>query len=120
VNDTAFRGTHGVTRATWRVGSLVYEGIIHTTGETGYADVHYVEPGDGPVVVRENLRLQHGAGGWTYVGSNPRYTDDGSPAENFVPNVFYMEHGTGGAWIFVETCALGTSVCTRVVPEKGP
>jgi serine/threonine-protein kinase len=113
-SNTTFRGTHSVTRATWRFGAGVYHGIIHTNGTTGYADVQFVHPAEGPVVVREDLRLQQSQRGWAYVGSNPRYVDDGVPASGFIPNVFYMEHGTGGAWNFVETCAVGTTICTRM------
>jgi hypothetical protein len=108
------RGTKGVTRATWRLGSGFYRGVIHTNGASGYADVYFVEPGGGPVVVREDLRLQEGPRGSAYVGSHARYADDGSPA-NFIPNVFYMEQAT-----FVETCAIGTGKCARLVVESGP
>jgi hypothetical protein len=111
-STTAVRGTKGVTRATYRFGSGIYNAIIHTNGPTGYADVRFVDPMQGPVVVREDLRLQEGPRGFTYVGSNPRYVDDGSPA-NFIPNLFYMEQGT-----FVETCALGTGKCARMVSES--
>ena len=117
-NTTTFRGTREVTRATWRFGSVVYHAIIHTNGTTGYADVHAVQPGVGPVVIREDLRLQQGPKGWSYVGSNPRYADDGSQVD-YHPNVFSLEHGTGGAWTFVETCAIGTGMCTRMVQENG-
>jgi len=114
----AFRGTRAVTRATWRFGPGVYRGVIHTNGATGHADVTYVEAGHDPVVVREDLRLQHGSRGWSYVGSRPRYSD-GEPADDFTPNVFYMEHGATGTWTFVETCAVGTGMCTRVISETG-
>ena len=114
----AFRGTRAVTRATWRFGPGVYRGVIHTNGATGHADVTYVQAGHDPVVVREDLRLQQGPRGWSYVGSRPRYSD-GEPADDFTPNVFHMEHGASGAWTFVETCALGTGLCTRVSSETG-
>jgi hypothetical protein len=108
-----FRGTRATTRVTWSLGGGVYTGVITTKGTTGYVDVHTIEPGAGPVVIREDLRLQRSPRGWTYVGSNPRYLDEGIPA-NFIPNVFYLEQGPNGAWTFVETCALGTGACTRV------
>jgi hypothetical protein len=114
----AFRGTRAVTRATWRLGPGVYRGVINTNGATGHADVTYVEAGHDPVVVREDLRLQHGSRGWSYVGSRPRYSD-GDPADDFTPNVFFMEQGASGAWTFVETCALGTAMCTRVSETGG-
>ena len=108
----AFRGTHNVARVSWRFGAEVYQATIHTNGATGYADVSYVEPGHGPVVVRESLTLKQGARG-TYVGSNAHYANDGDPAV-FTPNVFYLTEGKSGAWTIVETCAVGTSICTRV------
>jgi serine/threonine-protein kinase len=108
-----FRGTHAVTRARWVLGGGAYNGVVHTNGATGYVDVHTVEPGVGPVVIHEDLKLQRGPRGWTYVASNPRYADDGSPAD-FIPNVFYLEQSASGAWTFVETCASGTNMCARV------
>jgi hypothetical protein len=102
-----------VTRARWILGGGAYNGVVHTNGATGYVDVHTVEPGVGPVVIHEDLKLQRGPRGWTYVASNPRYADDGSPAD-FIPNVFYLEQSASGAWTFVETCASGTNMCARV------
>jgi hypothetical protein len=103
----------GVTQVTWALGGGVYNGVIHTNGPTGHVDIHTVEPGVGPVVIREDLELQRGARGWTYVASNPRYAGDNKPA-NFIPNVFYLEQGASGAWTFVETCAIGTGMCARM------
>lgn len=111
-----FRGTRAVTRANWSFAGVTYHGVIHTNGATGYADVSAVQPGRGPVVVREDLRLQQGPKGWSYVGSNPRYADDGSPVD-YYPNVFLLDHGSG-AWTFVETCAIGTGMCTRMHQER--
>lgn len=96
-----------VTRVSYQFAGIVYHATIHTNGATGFADVSFIEPGHGPVVVRQDLRLQQGPRGRGYVGSNPRYTDDGSPA-NFVPSVFVMEPGSSK---FVQTCALGTNLC---------
>jgi serine/threonine-protein kinase len=113
----SFDGMHGVTRATWVLGGT-YDGIVHTNGPTGYVDVHTIAPDGRPVDIREDLALQRGPDGWSYVGSNPRHADTGRPATGFIPNVFHLQPVADGTWTLAETCARDTTTCAPMQPAS--
>jgi hypothetical protein len=88
-STTAFFGVDFNTPLSWNFGGAAnFDAQITTQGQFGEASVSYVDVNGTFVTVVEDLTLtQLDDGSWCYVGSNPRFSADGSAAP-YTPDTF--------------------------------